>query len=389
MKKFLFVANRFDRAPAGGTALCHAHYEALCSTLDGWKGQIVSTLSRTLKEKPEPDKISIKCARTRFEALINTFTGKAASFGAMYSLKAENEIVNMVKDGSYSFIWFDDCTYGSTVRKIKAVRPDLPVYVFYHVIVGNCLLKTVRNNNIFRLKGLINIQKYINYMNLQKLSAEYADVNVILNERDMTTFTGLYGSHVKLMLPVSFIDSADIMPAERKSDEFNIFFIGIRMKQNIDGIKWFALNVMPKLDSRAKLIIAGTRMDRIKDEPEFRDNPKINVAGRVESLDPYYNMADLVIVPIFYGEGMMTKAAEAMMYGKNILATSHALNGYPDIEAQSRCDTAEEFITRINAMIENGTERFNPEMRKIFEEKYSVNAMANVLREDLKQRGII
>ena len=29
MKKFLFVANRFDSSPAGGTALCHAHYEIL------------------------------------------------------------------------------------------------------------------------------------------------------------------------------------------------------------------------------------------------------------------------------------------------------------------------------------------------------------------------
>ena len=388
MKKFLFVANRYDDSPAGGTSNCHSHYEILRRIPELGSGQIISTINRTQEAESEPGKIVIKCARTYFDALVNTFTGKAASFDAMYSLKAENEIVSMVKNGEYNFIWFDDCTYGSTIRKIKAVRPDLPVYVFYHVIVGKCLLRTMRQN-IFRLKGLINIQKHINYMNLQRLSAEYADVNVILNGRDMATFTGLYGSHVKLMLPVSFIDSANIMPVKKNPDEFNIFFIGINTKQNIDGIKWFALNVMPKLDSGARLIIAGNVMNGIKDEPEFKDNPVINVAGRVENLDSYYNMADLVIVPIFYGEGMMTKAAEAMMYGKNILATSHALNGYHEIEESCRCDTPEEYISRINAMIENGTERFNPEMRKIFEEQYSINAMVNTIRESLKQHGIL
>ena len=133
-------------------------------------------------------------------------------------------------------------------------------------------------------------------------------MNVILNERDMTTFTELYGSCPTLMLSACFIDTAHIA---------------------------------------------------------------------------------LVVVPILYGEGMMTKVAEAMMYGKNILATSHALNGYHEIEESCRCDTPEEYISRINAMIENGTERFNPEMRKIFEEQYSINAMVNTIRESLKQHGIL
>lgn len=388
MKKFLFVANRFDSPPAGGTALCHAHYKALCKVTD-WDGEIISILSRKYRERPEPNKISVRSERNIFDNLLNTLAGKQSGYGTTYSTKAENEIISIVKEGTYDFIWFDECIYGSTIQKIKRICPNIPMYAFSHVVVAEEKILPAVRRNIFNPKGLLRILKSRNYLNQQRLSAEYADVNVILNDRDMTTFTSLHGSRPHLMLPACFIDSANIMPAERESDEFNIFFIGVSMKQNIDGIKWFAVNVMPKLDSRAKLIVAGNGMDRLKNEPEFRDNPKINVAGRVESLDSYYNMADLVIVPILYGEGMMTKVAEAMMYGKNILATSHALNGYHEIEDSCRCDTPEEFITRINAMIENGTERFNPEMRKIFEEKYSVNAMANTLRESLMQRGII
>lgn len=390
MKKFLFVANRFDDEPAGGTALCHAHYEALCSVFSDCDAQIVSILSRTLKENPEQNKVSIKCSRSYFDDFVNLMTGRHSGHGTSNSIKAENEILRMLNDDSYRFVWFDDCTYGSAVRKIKRVRPDIPVYVFYHIVPEynpiNIMIK-----DIFKPKRIFTALKNKNYMNQQKLSAEYADVNVLLNDRDNETFSRLYGSRERLTLPVCFIDKARSIhtETERESDEFNIFFIGIGMPQNVKSIKWFAVNVMPGLNEKAKLIIAGNGMDKYKNDPEFKDNPRINVVGRIDDLDTYYNMADLVIVPTLYGAGMMTKVAEALMHGKNILATSHALNGYPEIESQCRCDTPEEFITRINAMIEKGTERYNPEMRRIFKERYSLDAMAGTLREDLMRRGII
>ena len=347
-------------------------------------GAAISLLSRYKKENPEPGKISLRCSGNRFDALINTLI-----FRAEYSTKIENMIIDTALNDSYDMIWIDECDHGSTVKKIKQLRPDMPVYVFWHTVPDTRITPEYVSKNIFSLKGPLNIMKAINLRNQHRLSAEYADMNVLLNERDMTTFTELYGSRPTLMLPACFIDTAHIAPEEKKPGEFNILFVGGGGHlPNVHGIKWFAEKVMPGLDERARLFIVGERMTDHKDAPEFRD-PRISITGRVESLDPYYNMADLVICPVFLGAGMMTKVAEAMMYGKNILATSHSLNGYHEIEESCRCDTPEEYITRINAMIENGTERFNPEMRKIFEEKYSVNAMANTLRESLMQRGII
>lgn len=157
---------------------------------------------------------------------------------------------------------------------------------------------------------------------------------------------------------------------------------------NVDGIKWFAKSVMPYLDNRVVLNIVGANMDKHKNAPEFINNPRIQITGRVDSLDPYYNSADLVIGPIFYGAGMMTKTAEALMYGKNYIATAHALHGYEGLDG-CRCDTAEEFITRINNMAASGTERFNPSMRKLYEDKYSITAMENTLRKFFRQKKLM
>ena len=390
MKKFLFVANFFDTTPSGANANCHAHYDALRKLFVGG-GVIASTMSRRAKKYPATNKISIRCAKTRFDSLVGIFTGKNVGFGVITNSRVSNEILELIKNGDYGLVWFDDGCYGSIVKKIKQLYPGLPVYVFHHGVRQINLLQSVME--IVRADGvsaIIRNMQRMNFANQQKISAVHADVNVMFNERDSVAFTELYGQKSsKLVLPVSFIDNAHIEPKEKKPEEFNMLFVGGGGHMpNVHGIKWFAKNVMPGLNARANLIIAGNGMDMHKDVPEFRDS-RISITGRVESLDPYYNAADLIVCPIFLGAGMMTKVAEAMMYGKNILATSHALNGYPDIEAQSKCDTAEEFITRINAMIKNGVERFNPANRKIFEEKYSIEAMTRILREDFMKRGII
>lgn len=384
MKNFLYIANRYDAVPAGGTQIARSHYEILRSLASG---HIVSLLNKKQEEKSEPGKTSIKCSRSKLSSLISILAGKR-TYMAHYCAGAENDIISIVREGSYDFIWFDDCIYGSTIRKIKQLRPEIPVFVFYHIVMPGSLREVLRQNRR-KIRGVLGLLKYANFIRQQKLSAEYADVNVLLNERDSATFTENYGQRNQLMLPACFIDTANIEPIEKIPGEFNIFFVGLGgHSPNTDGIRWFAREVMPAIRPEAKLSVVGTNMDKkLKDAPEIRDNPRITLKGRVESLDPYYNSADVVIVPIFSGAGMMTKVAEALMYGKNILATGHALNGYDGLE-KCRCDTAEDFIARINSMIETGSQRYNPAMRKIYEEKYSLPAMENILREYLREKGI-
>ena len=80
----------------------------------------------------------------------------------------------------------------------------------------------------------------------------------------------------------------------------------------------------------------------------------------------------------------MTKTAEALMWGKNYLATGHALTGYEGVE-ESRCDTAQEFADKINAMINSRQAKYNPKMRRLYEEKYSLSAMTKMFREMLEE----
>ncbi|MGL6128108.1 glycosyltransferase family 4 protein, partial [Chryseobacterium artocarpi] len=120
----------------------------------------------------------------------------------------------------------------------------------------------------------------------------------------------------------------------------------------------------------AELIIIGKGMDDY-----FKDlkNKKVKVYGYVEDLSSYYYNANVVIAPIFTGGGMKTKIAEAMMYGKNILGTEEAFEGYELIkETHFLFNTAED-CHEIITVLKNNEEisKYNKLSRKCFLDNYS------------------
>jgi hypothetical protein len=93
-----------------------------------------------------------------------------------------------------------------------------------------------------------------------------------------------------------------------------------------------------------------------------------------------------MISPIFKGSGMKVKTCEALMYGKNIIATQEAFEGY-EIEYDkvgALCNTREEFIYALNSYTSARKEKFNKFSREYFLEKYSFKVTLKKFEEILK-----
>jgi glycosyltransferase involved in cell wall biosynthesis len=89
-----------------------------------------------------------------------------------------------------------------------------------------------------------------------------------------------------------------------------------------------------------------------------------------QDLSELYINASAVIVPVFLGSGMKVKIAEALMYGKKILATQFAFCGYKTNEKGCRiCNNSNEFINEINSL--DLAEKYFPDSRLLFVNNYS------------------
>ena len=211
---------------------------------------------------------------------------------------------------------------------------------------------------------------------------EYSDLVIALNERDDAELKRRYGRSADKLVPVTLKDQLSSKPDKtiKTSNRPKCLSIGAYFAPNNEGILWFVKNVLPHVEVDYKIV--GKGMAKLKEEnPELlRD---IEVVSDAPSLAPYFEEADMMILPIFAGSGMKVKTCESLMYGKNILATDEALEGYQVEEGLSawRCNTAEEFIACINEFAAHPKPRFNQAARDCFLENYSSTAVEKMFRE--------
>jgi len=169
-------------------------------------------------------------------------------------------------------------------------------------------------------------------------------------------------------------------PDEVETEPFALF-VGGNFYANRDGIAWFVQHVAPRVD--IKVCVVGKGMEDMRAQIEIPG--RVEVVGPVDSLAEWYRRARFVIAPIFDGSGMKTKVAEALMHGKKVIGTPEAFSGYERVAARAGwcCYSPTEFVSAIHAARTTVTTAFDPELRALYEEHFSLSAATARLAEAL------
>ncbi len=179
----------------------------------------------------------------------------------------------------------------------------------------------------------------------------------------------------------------DRLPADAKKmrgagrEKFALFVGGV-FYANREGILWFVKYVVPRI--KIKICVVGRGFERLKDQLEREG--AVEVVGAVDNLADWYLDSQFAIAPVFDGSGMKTKVAEALMFGKSIIGTPEAFVGYEDIasRAGALCRTSNEFVDAVQRLADTPPDAFDPELRALYEQKYSYWAarfrIAEILR---------
>ena len=108
----------------------------------------------------------------------------------------------------------------------------------------------------------------------------------------------------------------------------NVIIVGkMSYAPNVEGVLWFVNNIWNGVVSEvpdAVLYIIGK--DPVKSICSLaREN--IVVTGTVETVEKYYNMASVAVIPLFSGGGVKTKLIEAASYNIPIVCTTSGAKG--------------------------------------------------------------
>ncbi len=375
--KILFISEYICAKGQGAYMLSNSHYQSFCDLFG--KENIDVVAIKTSDDENVNDKfIYLSGYRNRKDRFINLLCG----YPNFYSKRIKKDIIKLIGKNAYNMIFFDNSYFGTTIRKIKKMYPGIPVLTFFHGVKANSGRQIIKNENCKPQ----NILTVVNNIKQEKKTTKYSDICILLNKREEEELIKYYNRKADLFLPIYYIDTAKIENI-KVENEFRILFVGGKFWPNILGIKWFANNVMPYLENKAKLYIVGKNMEELKNDIDFKDKKNIKVVGGTADLGYWYNSSDLVVGPIFHGDGMKTKTAEALMYGKRFIGTKEALCGYENME-EFCCNTSEEFINLINQYIKEGINKYYPEMRLLYEQNYSVKSANDKINTLIKKMRI-
>jgi polysaccharide biosynthesis protein PslH len=351
--KILFISSRDVHIKSHGGFQCTNRNYMSCCELFGASGVEVIDMSEGVD----------KNLRARMSKWANYIRG----FSPGVSGSIIKKIIKSSRDKDFVFI--DTSQLGVIAHHLKRKGYKGRIITFLHNVEYKIRHDRLKENPLNFWKSLIS------YNNEYK-AVKYSDKLVALNTRDSTELKRIYNApHLDMsIIPISFKDEFDkaLLPEKGiTSKPPTLLFIGNNWYPNVHGILWFIKNVLDDVD--IKLQIVGMGLSVLKDKFV---HPKIEFLGFVPDLQPVVLNADYMVSPIFQGSGMKVKTCEALMFGKNIIGTTEAFQGYEVDPGKvgAVCDTKEEFINTINRLSAFERRKFNAYSREQFMGTYSFPA---------------
>lgn len=284
----------------------------------------------------------------------------------------EKTILNRVSEKHFDYVFINTSMHGRLAERIKKIDPACKVITFFHDIEVCFVwsgIKSTKNPGAF----LTLLSTYYN----EKIAIKYSDITICLNEREVRAMNKIYACQPTLVLPISLRDRYDATKLTlNKSNRKIALFVGSNFYPNYYGIKWFIEHVVHHLLD-VDLWVVGSNFEKSKKELEIY--PNVRVIGTVDDIDYYYYHSDFLVSPIFAGGGMKTKTAEALMFGKYIFGTNESFIGYNlDYEkVGGLCNTAEEFVEKIEHFCQSEKNPYNAYARSQFVEHFEYSVALN------------
>ena len=173
------------------------------------------------------------------------------------------------------------------------------------------------------------------------------------------------------------VDVGRIEPVTPSTDPRAVFVADFSYGPNAEAMKWLLEEVYPRVweklpDARITLVGRG---------PMPLDSEQVEALGFVDDLRAAYARAACVVVPLLQGGGSPLKFVEAMAHGLPVVATPKAAAGLEAVAGVHYIegDAADQFAGALLEVFERGASEIAAKGRALAEERYSVEALAEMV----------
>lgn len=198
-------------------------------------------------------------------------------------------------------------------------------------------------------RGILKLKLGLNASRLLAAEREIrtsVDLVADISADDRDEWDTLGGAGNAIVVPPLWLDRAAPSALETTRD-IDLLFVGnLRTPNNVEGLRWFTIEVLPILRRRRsglRVVFAGSEPDAIGLELWRRAG--IECVPNPPAVSGLYPRARVVMNPLQRGSGVNLKMIEALASGRPVVATAEAVRGLPgDVRAQfAICSTPQAF----------------------------------------------
>lgn len=371
--KLLYIADFLYFTDGGAHVSACAHKNTLIK-IYGKENVDIIALTGPRDDTPQYSEIEvIRGERNKVKLWVDCCLG----YTTYLNKKGIKRIISKIHKNNYNFIFIDNSIFGKLVKSIKLQFPQIPVITYYHDVKASLAAEWKKNAPL--VKKIV----YQSMIKSEYINQQYSDVNLTLNPRENLLYEKYYKKKSELQLGVYMninLEDEYIHSECPLNDELDILFIGSYYKPNVDGIIWYINKVIPLLNIKTHLTVAGSHMDLLKYEiSKIPEN--VSIYGHVDDLSELYMRADVIISPIFEGGGMKVKVTHAIGFGKVVVGTDESFEGYQENINKLqwnkyfyRCNDAKEFANALNIIHnDKSLRKYNKDIWNYYNTFYSEN----------------
>lgn len=287
-----------------------------------------------------------------------------AVFKRQCTLKTKDyfRIKKLLKSGKYSTVFLDNSLFGPLYKRLKKKFPKIKLITHFH----NCEFKYFSDMYTYYGKTFYNVMSKLTLhmiKNSEAHAVQYSDNMVFISSEDKQQLAPFNCNTT--IVPICYLDL--YKKIKHKYFDFDyVMFVGSDFYANVEALNFICKKIAPYVDK--KIVIVS---DSLKKKYKNKDNVCfVSYTGNIEHV---FSGASAFVAPVFSGSGSKVKIAEALMWGKKIIATKFSLAGYdwPNADVDI-CSSDKDFINAINKC--NPNEIFSQKNRNLYLQKYSPQA---------------
>ena len=414
--KVLYIAHRIPYPPNKGDKirsfneikhLSRLHTIHLAALVDDPKDlQYESTLVKYCRIV---ETVFIRPKQNRITGILRLPTRKSLSVGYFYSHTLQAKIDRLLAQNHYDAI----ICFSSPMAEYMFSSPQWSKWetLQHHgfrrprLIMDFCDLDSDKwrqyaQRSKFPLNAIFRLESKLLLAYEKKINQAF-DHSLFVSQPEADLFSKAFSKAKTLTIIPNGVDHNYFAPIQlhkpNKPNEPNkptLLFTGaMDYHANIDGVTWFCRTIFPTLKEKypnAQFFIVGSKPHPLVKALAEIDG--VHVIGFVEDIRPYYQMADVCVIPLRIARGVQNKVLEAMAMAKPVIATPAAVQG---IRANSGdnwvvAETPKAFVQTIQALLDNQNRRqtLSVAARQFVKEHYdwstSMQALENILTHETK-----